>query len=146
MAQFLRPIIDTLNQGYINELGDAAPLYVSIDESVALDADFVQTSVAPTDLVYVAQLTPGEDPLSSSDHVIRYRYAKSASGGDQVDLEVSLHQDYVDENDTGTEIANWEHLNIPSDPVTQENTLSGPEADSITDYASLFLRFSFNQP
>lgn len=146
MAQFGRPSADTNNPGsYVDQAAGSVNIYQSIDEVSASDADYIETPSAPSSAVFVTALSTLEDPLSSSNHVLRYRYAKSAAGGAQIDLTVQLRQGYVNEGTPGTLIATRTHTNI-SDTVTQENyTLSAGEADAITNYGSLFLRFVFNQ-
>jgi hypothetical protein len=95
--------------------------------------------------VYVCSLTTIEDPVSSTGHVVRYRYRKSAAAGAAIDLIVQLRQGYTGEGAMGTLIASATHADI-SDTATSSNfTLSGAEADSITNYADLALRFVFNQ-
>lgn len=147
MAQFGRPSADTYRDAaWTEDDGTTDALFGEIDESVASDTDYIKTSVAPTSEAYVTALTTVEDPISSSGHVVRYRYAKSAAGGAAVDLTVELRQGYVNEAGQGTLIATWSHTDISDVFTTQTQTLSGAEADSITDYADLFLRFVANQP
>lgn len=145
MAQFGRPSTDTTNEGYTNEAAGSTNIYQSIDETSASDADYIQSASAPTSDVYVTKLTTLEDPVSSSGHVIRYRYAKSASGGAQIDLTVQLRQGYTNEGSPGTLIKEWSHTDISNTAATQSQTLAGAEADAITDYTDLYLRFVFNQ-
>lgn len=99
---------------------------------------------APTNDVYVCRLSDLEDPVASSGHIIRYRYRKNTTGGAQVDLTVQLRQGYVSEGTPGTLIEEWVHTNIDA-ITTAEQTLGGTEADTITDYTALFLRFVANQ-
>ncbi len=145
MAQFGRPSTDTVNEGYLNEAASGSNLFQSIDETVASDTDYIQSAAAPTSDVYATKLTTLEDPVSSSGHIIRYRHAKSASGGAQIDLTVQLRQGYVSEGTPGTLIKAWTHTNISNTATTESQTLSGAEADAITNYNDLFLRFVFNQ-
>ena len=112
---------------------------------MADDADYIQSALAPSNAAYVTKLTSVEDPQSSSGHVVRYRYQKNAAGGAQIDLTVELRQGYVSEGSPGTLIAQWVHTDIPSAWTGQAQTLSGAQADSISDYGSLFLRFVSNQ-
>ncbi len=78
------------------------------------------------------------DPLVSQGHTISYRYKKNAPGGDQIDLTVRLVQGT-------TVIASWTHTNI--DALTQvTQILTGAQADSITDYTDLRLRFEAVKP
>jgi hypothetical protein len=42
-------------------------------------------------------------------------------------------------------IAQWVHTDVGVLPQSVVQTLSGPQADSITDYSDLYLRFVANQ-
>lgn len=145
MAQFGRPSTDTTRDNWEEDDGTTVNIFDQIDEVSFDDADFIRTVLAPTNDVYVTELTNLEDPVSSSGHIVRYRYAKSAAGGAQIDLTVQLRQGYTNEGAPGTLIAQWVHTNISETVTAAAQTLSGAEADSITDYTSLFLRFVANQ-
>ena len=145
MAQFGRPSADTTRDNWEEDDGTTTNIFDQIDETVVDDADFIRTVLAPTSDVYVTALTTIEDPVSSSGHVVRYRYGKDASGGAQIDLTVQLRQGYVSEASQGTLIASWTHANISDVLATAAQALSAAEADAITNYASLFLRFVANQ-
>lgn len=145
MAQFARPTADTLNEGYTTQVGGTTNLFDTINESVTDDGDYIQTAIFPTSDVYVAALGAIEDPLSSSGHQLQYRFRKSATGGAQIDITVELRQGYVDEATQGTLIASYPHANISETFTTATQTLTGPQADAITNYAALFLRFVGNQ-
>lgn len=146
MPQFLRPSTDTTREAWETEAGGTTNIFQQIDESVANDADFIRSAVAPTNDVYATKLTAGEDPLSSTGHTVRWRYNKSASGGAQINLTVELRQGYTNEGAQGTLIATVATLTNISDTVTAGSyTLSGGEADAITDYSDLYLRYVANQ-
>lgn len=145
MAQFARPIADLVNESWTEDDGTTTDLYDQIDETSFDDADFVQSALAPTADVFAVDLGTVEDPVSSAGHVIRYRYAKSAAGGAQIDLTVQLRQGYVNEGTQGTLIEEWIHTDISETLTTAQQTLGATEADSITDYANLQLRFVANQ-
>lgn len=147
MAQFGRPSADTLVDNWEEDDGTTDALFGEIDEAVADDADYIRSVEDPTDDVYVTALSSVPDPLSSTGHIVRYRYRKNAADGDQVDLTVQLRQGYVDEVTLGTLIHQEVHNNIGGAAWTAGSfTLSGVEADSITDYGDLFLRFVANTP
>lgn len=145
MAQFGRPSADTLRDNWEEDDGTTTDIFDQIDEAVADDADYIRTVLTPTSDVYVTKLTNLEDPLSSTGHVVRYRYGKSASGGDRIDITVELRQGYTNEGSQGTLIASATHTDVGAFPVAGSITLSGAEADSITDYTSLYLRFVANK-
>lgn len=147
MAQFGRPSTDASIGTYTDEAAGTTNIYTHIDEDVSApnDADYVRSVLAPANAPYVTKLTTLEDPQSSSNHIARYRYAKDASGGAQIDLTVQLRQGYTNEGSPGTLIKEWTHTNISNTLATATQTLSAGEADSITDYTSLYLRFVANQ-
>jgi len=147
MAQFGRPSVDTLRDNWETEVGGTTNIWAQIDEVSFDDGDYIRTVLTPTSDVYVTKLTSVEDPLSSTGHIVRFRAAKSAAGGDQIDLTVQLRQGYVNEGSPGTLIATVATLtNISETFSTSTYTLSGAEADSITNYADLYLRFVGNKP
>jgi hypothetical protein len=143
MAQFGRPSTDTTVENWLEDgTGDNSILWDEIDETVADDADYIRSVQTPSvDDAYVTKLTTLEDPLSSTGHVVRYRYAKSQAGGETINLTVELRQGYVNEASMGTLIAVFTHSDISEVFTTAAQTLSAVEADSITNYADLFLRF-----
>lgn len=145
MPQFARPSTDTTRESYTDEAGGTTNIYTKIDETTADDNDYIKSAAAPTSDVYVTKLTSVEDPVASTGHIIRYRYRKSAASGAQIDLTAQLRQGYVSEGTLGTQIATYSHTNVSDAWTTTTQTLSGGEADSITNYADLFLRFVFNQ-
>lgn len=146
MAQFARPDADTYNaDGWTEDDGTGSPIFDQIDEAVADDLDYIRSALVPTNDVYVARLSDVTDPLQSTGHVLRYRYAKDAAAGAQINLTVELRQGYVNEGTQGTLIASATHNNIGNAITAGSITLSGAEADSITDYSDLFVRFVANQ-
>lgn len=129
------PSNDVSDGTWTNELSSAVNLYASIDEfGASNDADFIQSAglaVGNSDTVELA-LAPLADPTSSVDHLISYRYRKQ--GGITINLTVSLVQGT-------TVIATWTHTNVDVLYVDAVQTLTGVQADAITNYADLRLRF-----
>ena len=147
MAQFGRPSTDTTRDNWEEDDGTTTDIFDQIDEASFDDADYIRTVLTPTNDVYVTKLTTIEDPISSSGHTVRFRAAKSANGGDQIDLTVQLRQGYTNEGSPGTLIATVATLtNISDTFATTTYNLSGAEADAITNYADLYLRFVGNKP
>lgn len=145
MAQFARPNADVTDGNWTKSTGGNVDLYTMIDEASADDADYIQSGLAPSSDVCVVGLSSVEDPQSSSGHVVRYRYAKDASGGAQIDLTVQLRQGYTSEGAQGTLIHSEAHTNISNTWTAGSFTLNASEADSITNYGSLYLRMVANQ-
>jgi hypothetical protein len=146
VAQFGRPSTDTTRDNWEEDDGTTTAIFDQIDEASFDDADYIRTVLTPTSDVFVTKLTTMEDPLSSTGHIVRWRQAKSAAGGDQIDLTVQLRQGYTNEGAQGTLIAQKANTNIADGFAADSFTLSGAEADSITDYTDLYLRFVANKP
>lgn len=134
MAQFARPDSDVTIGTWT-----PTPLYQQIDEVTPSDVDYIESAKNPVNDTCEVDLSDVEDPEVSTGHVIRYRYKKDATGGNIIDLIVRLMQGAV-------EIASWTHNDIGDTIVQAEQTLTGPQADSITDYTDLRLRFIANVP
>jgi hypothetical protein len=148
MAQIAVPTTDTVRDNWEEDDGTTTDIFDQIDEGSAAgsDADFIRTVLAPTSDVYVTKLTTLEDPVSSSDHVVRIRRSKDSAGGATINLTVQLRQGYTNEGAQGTLIATpMNAVAIDETWTTTSYTLSGAEADAITDYSSLYLRFLANQ-
>lgn len=145
MAQFARPSTDTTRDNWEEDDGTTTDIFDQIDEAAADDADYIRTGLAPTSDVYVTKLTTVTDPVSSSGHTVRYRYGKDAGSGAQIDIIVQLRQGYTNEGAQGTLIAAQTHADVGAGPLAGSIVLSGAEADSITDYSDLYLRFVANQ-
>lgn len=119
----------------------AATLQGAISESWPSDSEYIMSSIDPAtpDVVEIALAAPANDPLTNVGHIIRYRYQKVTpygvqdSGGYQINLTVRLMQG-------STEIASWSHTNIGA-VTTAAQLLSAAQADSITDYSNLRLKF-----
>jgi hypothetical protein len=146
MAQIARPEADILSAGFTNAADETQDLYASIDEPVIDDSDYISSPTAPADAVSVFRLSDLADPLSPTDHLLRYRYSSSDVGGAQVDLTVQVRQGYTSEAAQGVLVAERTHADISDEVTYEQGTLTADEADLITNYADLFLRLVFNQP
>lgn len=136
VSQYARPTTDVTAGAWTNQAGGTA-LAAAIGETVASDTDYIQSANA-TATADVSEVALGSlpDPLSSTGHIVRYRYGKDIDSGDVVNLTVSLRQG------TGTQIAAWTHTNIVLGPTTVAQTLTAAQADLITNYSDIRLRFS----
>ena len=137
MAQFARPDTDISKGGWTASTG--TDLWEMINETPASDTDYARSGDNPTTAeTYEAALSSVTDPVSSTGHVVRYRYQKNESGGGKatgIDLTV-----YLVENTTV--IASQAHTDISVGYLDGSFTLTAGEADSITDYTDLRLRFT----
>lgn len=135
MAQFARPDADTDRGAWTTHTGGTTNLWDTINETVASDSDYVQSSASPADPdILKVTLSNVTDPTSSTGHIVRYRYQNAVSGGDAIDLTVRLMQGAV-------EIASWAHADVANGWSDAAQTLSGGQADAITDYTALSLWF-----
>ena len=123
-AQYARPVSDVSAGGWTASTG--SDLFAMLDETSANDSDYITTTNASTCEVALGSLS---DPALSTGHIVRYRI--SATGGGII---VRLREG-------STTIASWTHNPAPASPTTYAQTLSGGEADSITNYAALKLQF-----
>jgi hypothetical protein len=134
IPQKARPDSD-VSLGYWTDEGDGTTdIYQSIDEASPNDADYIKSSFKPSNDTSEYGLSNIVDPQVGSGHIVRYRYHKNNAGGNQINLTVKMMQG-------STEIASWTHPDIGENPATAEKTLTQEQADSITDYADLRLRF-----
>lgn len=146
MAQFGRPEADTYNgDGWTEDDGTSDALFGEIDETSASDTDYIKSVDAPTSDVYVTRLSDIEDPAVSTGHTLRVRARKSAAGGAQIDLTAELREGYVSEASQGTLICTLSQTDVTDAFTTYSHTLTGPEADAITDYTDLHVRIVANQ-
>lgn len=147
MPQYARPSADTNNASFVTEANSSTNIYQSIDEATANDSDYIVSAKNPAANVYVCKLSAVDDPLVDTGHIINIRYKKDvAVNAESIDLLVELWQDYVNEGTKGTHIVNQTFSNISASWTNSNITLSNTAAGTITDYANLFLRFSFNKP
>jgi hypothetical protein len=133
LTQSAVPVADVGVGGWTNELGAASNLDASLDEAVASDAEYVQSSLSPL-VVDEAKIRFGPlgPPSTATDHTVRYRYQKSAAAGDNLTLVVRLYR-----ADGVTVVAEQTHTNIEA--VTDATlALTFAEANSIpiADYST----------
>lgn len=135
MPQFARPSADTVRTAWTDQAGGTTTIYTTIDEVSASDADYIKTSAPPGANEFETLLTSVTDPVSSTGHVMRWRRRKQpASGSNDVTITVRLLQGT-------TQITSQSDPTIPGTFTDTSYTLSGAEADSITNYADLRLEF-----
>jgi hypothetical protein len=130
-GQSLAPATDITTTGW-TATGGTGSLASAIDESPANDADFVTSPANPSSSVLEVQFEAADDPGVSSGHQVDYRLRVLNAGSYSVTA--ALFQG-------GTQIATETRTTgLTSSFQTFTLTLSGGEADAITDYADLRLR------
>jgi hypothetical protein len=130
MPIIIRPTTDITDGTWTDQAG-GTDLRAALDETVADDSDYIQSFADGLSDICEIKFSSVADPLSSTDHIVRYRYARN--GPAREDLTVCLMQG-------ATIIKQWNHTDIDEVLTSVSQTLSGTEADSITDYTDLRLR------
>jgi hypothetical protein len=123
--QLLASISDLSAGGWTPSTG--SDLYAMLDESAYSDADYIVSTTASSCEMRVAT---GTDPAVSTGHVLRYRLL-AGSGS----IAVALKQG-------STTIASFGPHTLTGSAQDFAQTLSGAEADSITDYSDLRVVFT----
>jgi hypothetical protein len=131
MAQFGRPA-STIAAGSWTVTG-AATLWEAIDETSASDSDYIQGgSTATTARIGLSSVT---DPAASTGHVVRYRgQSNGSSTPERITVELRQGTTLIATVSSSYNITRGSPENV-------SYTLTGTEADSITNYATLELRF-----
>lgn len=151
MAQFATPDADITDGTWLDEGASNINLYDGLTPDTpgsigaGDDTDYIESVSAPSAEACAFSLSNIEDPAVSTGHVMRWRRGKNSAGGSQIDLTVELRQGYVSEGTPGTLINTFSDTNIPDAFTTTSDTLTGGEADAITDYTDLQVRFVANQ-
>jgi hypothetical protein len=141
--QLLIPASDSVDGAWTDQSGGTA-LAAAIDETIASDADYVRSELAPSASAFRVKLSEGTDPLSSTDHVIHWRVGKSETGGSSIGVTMRLRQGGGNVVGGGTLIASFTRSDVDA-LTTFEEALSGAQADSITNYADLWVEIIADQ-
>jgi hypothetical protein len=139
MAQYGRPSADTYILYWNGSSG--GNIYADIDEETRSDSDYGYSQANMTGAVYVTKLSSLSDPQSSIGHIFRYTYRRSATNKNGT-LVVELRQGYASEASPGTLLRTDTYTNPGSTFTAASITLSSSEADAITDYSDLYVRFN----
>lgn len=138
MAQILVPVADLAAGSWTT-----TPLWSKVDDDSTVNPSGDGTTITSADNSAPdnadLDLATGTDPASSTGHILRARWNKSASGGHAINAVLELWQGTPG---TGTLIATLSVTGITEVEQESTYTLSTAEADSITDYAALNLRVS----
>ena len=151
MAQYAVPDADIHDGNWTDEGAGTIDIFngVSPDTAGSIgagdDTDYAESDSAPSSSPVAFGLSTIEDPAVSTGHIMRWRRGKNAAGGAQIDLTVELRQGYTGEGAQGTLINTFSDTDIPDSFTTTTDTLTGGEADAITNYADLQVRFVANQ-
>jgi hypothetical protein len=125
--QFARPDSDV---SFSNWTGS----YTAIDEETASDSDYI-TGTDDANGTAEVGLSDVTDPAVGTGHTFRFRARKEASGGHTRGVTVGLY-------DGATLIGSYAVTDLPATFTAYSYTLSEAEANNITDYSDLRLRFT----
>lgn len=140
-AQLLLPSSDSVDGAWTDQAGGTS-LFAAIDDQS--DADYVRSELAPSASKMRVKLSAGDDPLSSTGHILRWRVGKDTAGGPQVNVTAKLYQGGGNVIGAGALIASFARSNVAA-LTTFDEALSGAQANAITDYADLYLEFEAAQ-
>jgi hypothetical protein len=143
VSQTAVPTADSVDGSWTDQAG-ATSLFAAIDETTPADADYIRSPVGPSNSGCRVKLGTVTDPGVSGFHEIHWRVGKDFTGGPQINMTVKLYQGGGDSQGAGTLIATFSRNNVAAFATFVE-TLSGAEADAITNYADLYLEFFANQ-
>lgn len=125
IVQKLAPVSDVSAGSWTPSSG--TDLYAMLDETAASDTDYIAATSATTCTLALAS---GSDPASSTGHILRYRLPPGSGT-----VSVALKQGT-------TTIASWGPHTLTGAAQDFAQTLTGGEADSITDYSALRVEFT----
>ena len=137
MVQTLTPSSDLHVGAWRTDTNAATGLYSALAD--VSETNYIQSEISPNNSPYVVALGSATDPVSSTGHTVSWAHRNPESG--DLNLVVELRQGYVSEASQGTLIASWTSNDIPGTFTTATQTLTAPQADSITNYGALSLRF-----
>ena len=134
------------SDGWTNSSGSSnANLYLDIDETTQDNSDYVITAaITPGGGTETRtfQLSSVTDPSTGEEHTCNFAI-RAPDGTTQIDCDVALIDD-VDASAAGpTTIVTWSYTDIATTWTTKNETLTTTQANNITDYADLGLKFTF---
>jgi hypothetical protein len=129
-GQILRPTATVTVGSWSDQSGGTTDLATPIAESIADDATYIQSPLAPNNEETKLRLTLGAPtpfPRTAGSHVVNIRAKKDTTGGFNIDLTATL---YLSDGTTVVATRTWTNI----DPTTtQQISLTQAEAESIPD-------------
>ena len=148
MAQYAVPDVDVVDGNWQDHLA-GTDLHTQIVPGTpgtigaGDDATYIESGANPSSDACEMDLSTIEDPVSSSGHIMRWRRKKDAAGGGTIGLTLNLREGSTGGN--GTVIVTSVDADLSDTVATTTDTLTGGEADSITDYSDLQIQFIATQ-
>ncbi len=152
MAQYAVTDADIVDGTWLDEAASGTNLFNGLipgtpgSIGAGDDSTYIVSVSNPSAAACGFNLSNIEDPVSQTGHIMRWRRYKSAAGGGQIDLTVNLRMNYTTEGPDGTSITSQSDTDLSETVATATPyTLNSGEADAITDYTDLQIRFVANQ-
>jgi hypothetical protein len=136
MAQYARPDSDVSSGSWSPSTGST--LYECIDEETPSDADYIESDTDEDECE--VGLSTVTDPESSSNHTVRWRWQSTGSSPPTETCSVYLY-----EGATLRATCALEREVDRGGFAAESYTLAGGEADAISDYSALRVRFHINR-
>ena len=126
---YLRPASDISAGGWTDQGGFTTGLYAAVLDKSA--ANFIQSSTSPA-VADIAVLKVDTPPLVTPQQpfVVAYEYGKQTNNATRIDITIRLMQGT-------TEIAAWTHTDVSSTLNVAQQTLTGGQFATITDFYAL---------
>lgn len=137
LNQVIRPTSTVTVSAWTDQASGTTNMHAPLADET--DTTYIQSEEDPNSSYVEVALGAIGDPGVNTGHIFRYRYAKEPAISAQINLTVQLRQG------ASTVIASATHTNISGSIVDGSITLSGTEADSITNYNDLRFRFIGDQ-
>ena len=137
-VQSLGPSADSVDGNWLNEADSNVNLFASVDEDPSSDADYIKGPLGGVNDATRLKLETGTDPAVSTGHDLKWRISKNFTGGAQINATIKIYQGGGNSLGAGTLIKTATRTNVDA-WTTYTETLSGGEADAITNYADLYV-------
>jgi hypothetical protein len=128
----------TVTNWYRLTSGNVTNLYTAIDDLIEDASDYVEGAYRSNGAIYTCALAPIVDPLSSERHVVSF-YALRVTNTGATTCKCDLMQG-------ATVIATFTTPAMTNAKIQYSFLLTAAQADAITDYGNLSLRFTQNVP
>lgn len=139
MSQYSRPDSDISIGNWVDSGGGTVNIYQNIDEVTYSDTDYIKSENNPSSSACEIGLNSVTDPEVGTGHVLNFRILGGGAQTANGNLIVGLYQ-------SSTLIASWTYTNIGTGTTptvtAKTETLNSTEADSITDYSNLRIKFT----
>tara|TARA_R110002020_G_scaffold362175_2_gene574562 strand:+ start:470 stop:1000 length:531 start_codon:yes stop_codon:yes gene_type:complete len=133
MTQYARPDADITSEGEWSGNAETGSLYTEVDETSANDSDVMEAGDSGCSGTTIElRLSDVTDPQSASGHIVHWR-ARDDSNDSELTVKLMMGS---------TEIASQTNT-LTGSFADYSDTLNSTQANNISDYTDLRLRFTF---